>query len=562
MPWPRDVPAGVNDPSCEPWTLAVLRKIALRSIITIVLVGIPLGPILAGFTPIGGDPVLLYQPLKLELARALSAGRLPYWSDLIGLGVPLVAESHVAAFYPPNWLSYRICDVLTAYRLMMVLHMLALAAATFAYARALGLSLAGSAMAAASFALCGFQAVHAIHEPFYHVMPYLPLCLLLADRYVRHRGVVWLAFLALAWGIQITLGHFQIQMWTAGLVLLTGGWRAFTATQVKRQSVFRIIGLLLGLCWGAAVAWVQLRLTWELSTVAGFVRPAESLFAFSFPPRNAPSFFCRRSSSAVRMEATMRTGAAMEQSSAKPRLCGHHSIDPRLRRRDCSEAIRRTVALAADHTLVAGPGHHGGLVGRRLCHHPATTRYRVVSRPFPLHAFDQLGAGVTRRPGLDRSVTPRRFWGGLALAVASGAAVWCWSLYSTRDAEFGAFVGALTLFHALSRGRVDLGNRCRLNHRVAAKLGRRLGSACDHRPGARRAVLHRAGPLGSTGPTARREPGAQAAGCPAGRGSGRRTADKSAGRRRLRDRISPPGYCPSAAQLLARADNDPDRGGR
>ena len=36
---------------------------------------------------------------------------------------------------------------------------------------------AGSAMAAVGFSLCGFQAVHAVHEPFYCLLPYLPLAL-------------------------------------------------------------------------------------------------------------------------------------------------------------------------------------------------------------------------------------------------------------------------------------------------------------------------------------------------------------------------------------------------
>ena len=38
--------------------------------------------------------------------------------------------------------------------------------------------------------------------------------------------VVWLALLALCLGLQWTLGHFQIQTWTGGLVILTGLWRA------------------------------------------------------------------------------------------------------------------------------------------------------------------------------------------------------------------------------------------------------------------------------------------------------------------------------------------------
>lgn len=102
------------------------RTIIIRSLFPVVLAAILIGPLLAGLMPFGDDPVLLYQPIKQELSRALAAGRLPLWSDRIGLGIPLAAESHVAAFYPPNWLFYRIWDVATAYRVSMAVHLLAL----------------------------------------------------------------------------------------------------------------------------------------------------------------------------------------------------------------------------------------------------------------------------------------------------------------------------------------------------------------------------------------------------------------------------------------------------
>ena len=66
-------------------------------------------------------------------------------------------------------------------------------------------------------------------------MPYLPLCLLLADRYAATGRLAWLAGLAMAWGTQVTLGHFQIQMWTAGLVLLAGAWRVLDASARSRE---------------------------------------------------------------------------------------------------------------------------------------------------------------------------------------------------------------------------------------------------------------------------------------------------------------------------------------
>ena len=254
------------------------------------LVGIVLSPVLVGFGPFAGDPELMYQPIKAELAHALTDGQLPFWSDRFGLGVPLIAESHVAAFYPLNWLFYRVWNVSTAYRLTLFLHVLALSTSTYFYAHALGISRPGSALSAISFSLCGFQAVHAVHEPFYHLMPYLPLCLLLADRYATTGKWFWLAGLALAWGVQITLGHFQIQMWTGGLAFLAGSWRVLTADGRWAKKLTRILGLGLGLAWGSAIAWVQLRLTWELTGVSGFVRPPQFLANFLLPPAHWAQF--------------------------------------------------------------------------------------------------------------------------------------------------------------------------------------------------------------------------------------------------------------------------------
>ena len=70
---------------------------------------------------------------------------------------------------------YSVLDVPTAYRLSMWIHDLALVATTYFYARCLGILPWGAAMAAVVFTLCGFQAIHSSHEPFYCLMPYLPL---------------------------------------------------------------------------------------------------------------------------------------------------------------------------------------------------------------------------------------------------------------------------------------------------------------------------------------------------------------------------------------------------
>ena len=260
------------------WTL---RRLLCPAVVTVGLAGLLVGGLLVGFEPVGGDPDRLYRPLKEEFARFLARGQLPLWSDRFGLGIPLLAESHVAAFYPPNWLIYSIAGISTAYRMAMWLHYLFLAAATYAYARFLRISPHGAAIAALAFTFCGFQAIHSTHEPFYHALPYLTLAVLVAEWYLCTGRLLGIILLAVTWGAQLTLGHFQLQMWTAALVLLLGTWRAARDGLPRR----RVLGLILALGWGAALASVQLLASWELARFVGFThRSFSELAFFAFPP--------------------------------------------------------------------------------------------------------------------------------------------------------------------------------------------------------------------------------------------------------------------------------------
>jgi len=421
---------------------------------------------LAGVAPLGGDPELMYLPIKSELGRALTAGRFPFWSDHFGLGTPLVAESHVAALYPLNWVLYWLCDFRTAFRLSMWLHLLALMAATFAYARGLKISRPGSALAAVSFTFCGFQALHVVHEPFYHSMPYLPLCLLLADRYAATGRLAWLASLALAWGSQITVGHFQIQMWTAGLVLLLGLWRVWTdvfgvalnappdkhsggqhrALAARMWVPDRFLGLFAGLCWGAAIACVQLRLTWELTGAAGFVRPPHLLANYGFPrPHLAqlalPEVFLTRPSALESVYWNQHQTTPGEASA-------YVGIIPWILAFAGAMTVTRASGLALWRLIVVlslalatmpGWWPDGFLLFLKL---PGVGWFRAPAR-YTLLA--SLGLALLAGRGLDHSISSRRFRKGLALAIVSGAAACAWSIHWAGRADFQTFLGNGTL---------------------------------------------------------------------------------------------------------------------
>jgi hypothetical protein len=412
---------------------AVLRTIGNRWIIAAVcVVGGLLSPVLAGYAPLTGDPELMYQPIKMELSRTLASGRLPYWSDYFGLGIPLVAESHIAAFYPPNWLFYRIWSVPTAYRLMLWIHALALVVSTFAYARVLGIGSPGSALAAISFGLCGFQAVHALHEPFYHAMPYLPFCLLAADRYAATGKRCWLAALALSWGLQLTLGHFQIQMWTGGLALFAGSWRALTCRVGRGRALGRTAGLVLGLAWGAAIACVQLALTWELTRVASFDRPANFLLNYAFPPAHLAQFALPE----VFLGRPAGLGDAYWNShqTTADEACAYVGVVPIILA--CVGAVARPrprilnvwlVVIAVALVLATMPRWSPDLY-MQVLRLPGIGWFRAPAR-YTLLA--SLGLTLLAGRGLDQVIVPRRFWAGFALAGVAGVGAWAWSIYWT-----------------------------------------------------------------------------------------------------------------------------------
>ncbi len=405
--------------------------------LAVAAVGIVLAPVLVGFLPLGGDPELMYRPIKDELASALARGGLPYWSDHFGLGVPLIAESHVAAFYPPNWVFYRVFTVETAYRILLWLHAIALPASTYAYGRALGLTREGSALAGMGFALCGFQAIHAVHEPFYSLMPYLPLCLLCADRFATRGEIGWLAALALAWGVQVTLGHFQIQMWTAGLVMVTGSWRALEAKGVARK-LGRILGLLIALAWGAAVAWVQLRPTWELTGVSGFVRPPQFLANYLLPPAHWAQFALPE----VYLGRPPGQGDAYwgHQGTAAGEACAYVGVVPFILAfvgffagRDRALTPWRvlaplTLALAAMpgwwpdgfYLLLQLPG---------LGWFRAPARYTLIT---------SLALCLLAGRAVDPTIPRRRFIQGFTLAAVVGFIAWIWSIHWAQGADFQA----------------------------------------------------------------------------------------------------------------------------
>jgi hypothetical protein len=273
-------PAAAHEPAS---TTRSGRRRLPAPLLSALVVGGVLAPLLAGYEPVGGDADRFNRPVKAELARALRAGTVPFWSDRYGLGAPLVAESQCGAFYPVNHVLYRVLDVGPAYRLAMWAHHVGMAAAMAWYAGRLGLGPAGAALAGVVLPLCGYNAIHASHEVHYQVIAWMPLALGLAEAVLAGGGLAAAAGLALVLGVQWTVGQFQFAVWTGALVLITAAWRVLADRAGWRRG--GLVGGAVGL--GMALAAVQLVPTAALvrqTERTGEARAAQDRMYFSYPP--------------------------------------------------------------------------------------------------------------------------------------------------------------------------------------------------------------------------------------------------------------------------------------
>ncbi|HEV3168285.1 MAG TPA: hypothetical protein VGZ22_30050 [Isosphaeraceae bacterium] len=413
----------------------------------LVVAGLIMGGLLVGYEPISGDPDRMYRPLKTELARSYHEGRLPYWSDRLGLGVPLLAESHVAAFYPFNQVLYRALSVPTAYRLAMWLHYLALVTTTYAYARTLRISAWGAALAALAFTFCGFQAIQASHEWAYHTLPFLPLALLVTEQYLASGRVAWLASLALVWGTQLTLGHFQVQAWTGGLVIVTAVWRVV----VDRRPWWRGALLCVGLVCGAGVAAVQLVPSWELARFAGTSRrQVRDLLYYSYPPAHWAELAVPRLFHGLPGGPEDRYWFSQQTTGYE--ACLYVGTVPLIltfvgllaTRRD--RALWLWVALVPLTFAVATMPRWWPAAYVWWLQLPVVGFFRSPGR---YSVLTSLGLSLLAGRGFDRALEPRRFTIGLALAIGFGAAAGAWSFSWAQGPILRASLGPPGLSRSL-----------------------------------------------------------------------------------------------------------------
>ncbi|MBM4362492.1 MAG: hypothetical protein FJ104_07405, partial [Deltaproteobacteria bacterium] len=211
-----------------------------------------------------------FRPRFWLASEELRAGRLPLWNRYEWGGIPLLATSQPAAFYPPRVLLYAVLPPLAAHFAFVVGHHLAILVGFRAFLRGEGLR--GISLFVGP-AVIGFGTLllnSAYHPIRIACLSYMPVILLLARRVAEGGGPGAFGLLGLAVGFQLLAGYPEFTLDVA-LLYVVQTTTAWLVGHVKSPPWLALPRVGAAFVLGGAVAAAQLLPLAELAHVSGRV---------------------------------------------------------------------------------------------------------------------------------------------------------------------------------------------------------------------------------------------------------------------------------------------------
>lgn len=211
---------------------------------------------------VGGDVYTYSLPQKQFLAETLQAGEWPLWNPRVGHGYPVLGESQTGALYPLHVVMYGFLDLSTAWNAVLIGHYIAAFLTMTWCGRRLGLSWSGSWLAATVY-VYGWFPPRAFLDWAILGGVYLPWAIGAQAAWWETKQPRFLLSLALAVGLPLLGGHYQISFLTWLLLAAYGLWQIWRArTDPARWRSGAALAMAFSL--GVGLAAVQLLPTWEL----------------------------------------------------------------------------------------------------------------------------------------------------------------------------------------------------------------------------------------------------------------------------------------------------------
>ena len=238
-----------------------------------------------------GDIAYFHLPLKTILSDSLKDGHLPLWTNLIGGGFPIFAESQIGALFLPNFILFSIFPLWLAFALSYILIFLVASISTYLFTRKIGIAKIPSLYGATAFSFSMFFISRIQHLHFIQVVSLMPLCFLFLESFLQTKKSRFLLWFSLILSQQLLAGFPQAVLYSSFAYLFYFSFRLATISKKEkiphrtaRKSVF-FLGFFILVGFGLSS--VQLIPTYELlknSSRSGGLNP-EFLFFLSGNPK-------------------------------------------------------------------------------------------------------------------------------------------------------------------------------------------------------------------------------------------------------------------------------------
>ena len=382
------------------------------------------------------DLYRLFYPKKLFFVAAIRSGQLPLWDPMTHGGSPFFANPQNFTLHPSNLL-YLVLPALTAFNLVLVLHVLFCALAAYWLARDSGLTTSSAFIAGAAYAFCGYTLSTANLLPFLLALPWIPLTIALTQRALRESRSLIPAAISAA--MPLYCGAADL---TAMMFLIVVVWFLF-----DRRAYAAIAFVLLG---AAGLSLVQTLPT--TSVVAQSTRAEgmtyEAFTQWSVAPQRLPELVIPRYFGDTDSLVEERYHGRKYESQGYPYIISIYLGVPLLLLAACGARQRPALAVLAAIALALSLGSH--LPGFRLIyeHVPFVTlfRYPVKAQMAALLPLAMLAAiGLGRMPRTPLKIAAAVMAIALAffsLHAAIAAAAFALAVHSRREWAVAAVVAA------------------------------------------------------------------------------------------------------------------------
>ena len=237
-----------------------------------------------------GDTYNYFYPYWDVRNEAYRAGELPMWTPDIFMGAPLLANSQLGTYYPPNWLTapFRAPN---AIKISILMHsLLAGLGMIFLYRTVIGKQLLPALASAVIFAFGGYVGSHVEQINQLQGLAWMPFLFALYHRTLTGKSPLSDGLLlAIAWSMQIFSGHTQTVFMTGvglgiyGLYTGIAQWREHKhAFKVGRALVLLFACSLIAVLLALPQLLPTLELTGMSNRGGGFT--AQQATAFSLSP--------------------------------------------------------------------------------------------------------------------------------------------------------------------------------------------------------------------------------------------------------------------------------------